>query len=106
MYSRVLIQHKYCLLNLENLISDLLDDAGNRLKKSKLSSMRQIKQTLRFGRRSDPLMAPTSSGIDGGGEQYEFADNVANNQRARWLPALDDNWFVLIEPGMSAKASR
>jgi len=38
---------------LENLINDLLDDAGNRLKKSK-GGVRNMKQTLRFGRRSDP----------------------------------------------------
>ena len=68
----------FCLC-LENLISDLLDDAGNRLKKSKLSSMRQIKQTLRFGRRSDPLMAPT------------FSTGEPNDQQVgRWSDLYED----------------
>lgn len=66
----------------ENLISELLDDAGNRLKKSKLSSMRQIKQTLRFGRRSDPLMAPASFDSSGNG-------NINDLERRRLL-ALDE----------------
>lgn len=73
---------------IENLISELLDDAGNRLKKSKLSSMRQIKQTLRFGRRSDPLMAPTFGGSGGSLEHYE--PTAGNEQRARWL-SLDED---------------
>lgn len=49
--------------NLDNLISDFLDDAGDRLKKSKLNGMRPIKQTLRFGRRSDPWLAPNIEAI-------------------------------------------
>ena len=61
----------------------MLDDAGNLHKKSKLSSMRQIKQTLRFGRRSDPLMA---SGFDG--ERLEANAN-ANDHEQRRLLALD-----------------
>lgn len=42
----------------ENIISDLID--SDRLKKSRMNGVRQVKQTLRFGRRSDPwLVAPT-----------------------------------------------
>lgn len=39
---------------IDKLISEFIDDAGDRLKKSKMSGMRTVKQTLRFGRRSDP----------------------------------------------------
>lgn len=42
----------------ENLITDFLNDAGDRLKKSKMNGgVRQVKQTLRFGRRSDPWVS-------------------------------------------------
>lgn len=72
-------------LRTDNLISDFLDDAGNRLKKSKLNSMRQIKPTLRFGRRSDPLMGATLADqlamIDG-------EDAYDSNQRRLLAAAL------------------
>lgn len=44
--------------------------------------MRQIKQTLRFGRRSDPLMAPTF------GERLELNENA--NDQHRMLALEED----------------
>lgn len=46
------------MVSTENLIFDILDDAGDRLKKSKANGARQVKHTLRFGR-SGVWVAPT-----------------------------------------------
>lgn len=64
----------------ENLISDFLTDAGDRLKKSKQNSLRQIKQTLRFGRRSDPMLAPTFDEHQAAPASFYELTNT-NNQR-------------------------